>query len=616
MTSRIVIPVLDSLEQNDKPLVKTILKGVKELQEQLISANSHTNTQSSFSIQPPSQNSILDRRIELKVKVKLARTTGANLFKRLPNGNISADGAAAGAINNQQNYGFEGAKQKITYKRTSGATAGALAPVFKDFGDGVSFAQANNFGARAFPLAQCMESIDLVINGTHFSVTPNQYITAVMKYTSAEYRESNFSGTAHKPPRNRSRTKVANSSADHLASPQVEGSRGNSETPNGFPGCYLDQADASNPSTASWGGVDNANSVSFVLVEPLFISPLMAVCGHGLTNVNNIDITIRWGNLLRCLELHPIANCINGGKTFAANYDELGTTTGTPDIVATIDQSFTATLKLNYYVAQDDIKIPNEIVLPYKQPQIHINGSVNLVHTKANISVLNNVRLNQIPDSCYIYARPTRSALNGVVPLGVDDFPRISNLSLMWKNRTGILSSYSERGLYEMFRDNGLDSSWDEVQNLGLVAKLEFGKDIPLDDNESPGTRGDYNWQMTAQFIPTDGATADYDIYQVFVMNGHAIVAPNECRVMTGVLDLKDNVSATEMGHGYGDGRPEIAGGSFVGGSEVGGSLIGGVAKHIKRVYDAGSRAKKVMEAGSKSCPDPMKAVGEMVKEY
>ena len=33
-TSRIVIPVLESLEQNEKPLVKTILKGVKNIQKQ------------------------------------------------------------------------------------------------------------------------------------------------------------------------------------------------------------------------------------------------------------------------------------------------------------------------------------------------------------------------------------------------------------------------------------------------------------------------------------------------------------------------------------------------------------------------------------------------------
>ena len=94
-------------------------------------------------------------------------------------------------------------------------------------------------------------------------------------------------------------------------------------------------------------------------------------------------------------------------------------------------------------------------------------------------------------------------------------------------------------------------------------------------------------------------------------MNGHAIVSPNECRVMTGVLDLKDNLSASEMGHNYGDGRPEVVGGSMVGGSEVGGSLIGGMSKHIKRVYDVGSKAmdSDVGKAVSKG-------VQEAVKEY
>ena len=95
-------------------------------------------------------------------------------------------------------------------------------------------------------------------------------------------------------------------------------------------------------------------------------------------------------------------------------------------------------------------------------------------------------------------------------------------------------------------------------------------------------------------------------------MNGHAIVSPNECRVMTGVLDLKDNVSAAEMGHSYAEGRPEVAGGSMIGGSELGGSLIGGVAGHIKKAVGIGQSVGKAVNTGAKLAG----CVGDAVKDY
>ena len=610
MTSRIVIPVLDSLEQNDKPLVKTILKGVKQLQQQTINASSHSTTQTTFSIQPPSQNSVLDRRIELECAVELGRT-GALVYGSTSNAGFSADGAAVGQQNTNQNFGYDRA---IIYDHLTAGGANSAAQAVHQIAGGVAHKVVNNFGCKAFPLTQCMESIDLVINGTHFSVTPNQYLTAVMKYTSAEYREKNFGSVAHCPPR---RIGVSQANGDHLDRRDTAGKGTGLETPNGLPWNVRDD-------NRGWGSIDGVGTstpnggthMRFLLTEPLFISPLMAVCGHGLTNVNNIDITIRWGNMKRAFELRSNAAVGMNGRTLAANRDELTDAT----ITASVFTARQAKLRVNYYVAKDDVKIPNEIVLPYKQPQIHISPPVVLAQNTDTLVSLNNQRLNQIPDSVYLYARPARADLDKVCR--ETHYPRIRKIDLQWKNRTGILAGYDEKGLYDIFRDNGLDASWDEVAQMGLVGKLEFGKDVPLDDNESPGTRGDYNWRCDITFNNSQDNSGsnpantnnNWEVYQVFVMNGHAIVSPNECRVMTGVLDLKDNVSATEMGHGYGEGRPEVVGGSMVGGSEVGGSLIGGVSKHIKRVYDMGSKAKKMLDSDAGKLLQ--KGVGEAVKEY
>ena len=38
---------------------------------------------------------------------------------------------------------------------------------------------------------------------------------------------------------------------------------------------------------------------------------------------------------------------------------------------------------------------------------------------------------------------------------------------------------------------------------------------------------------------------------EVYINNGQVIISPNECRVQTGLLDLKDNIEAENMGHHY-----------------------------------------------------------------
>ena len=51
MTSRVVIPVLEGLEQNEKPLVKQVVKGIKQIQEQQINSQTHSTTQTTFNFQ-------------------------------------------------------------------------------------------------------------------------------------------------------------------------------------------------------------------------------------------------------------------------------------------------------------------------------------------------------------------------------------------------------------------------------------------------------------------------------------------------------------------------------------------------------------------------------------
>lgn len=603
MTSRVVIPVLENLEQNRKPLVKQVVKGIKQIQEQQINSQSNSATQTTFSFQPPSQNTVIDRSFILEMDYAL--TGPANTFVIDSAGADFPAAAAEGVITpaaERQTCRFRATNCRLPVKALQTVAGGAIVSIQgADVGVNGGVCQfGNNLAPRQFPLASCMSSIDLVINGTHFSVSVADYIHAVMKYTTPEWRNTNLSMTQHAP----------DTSNNYDAT--FEGV--NVQSTNMNPLNLLDDSFLNGEEPrGSWWDLSTTNrvdgtTINFTLREPLFISPLMAMLGHGLTNVNQLDITIRWKpNLYQHLFSGDRAN-----TTFFATSVDINAAAVS---VAPRNGQGGAKLNMRYYTPQDDVDIPNEIVLPYKQPQIERQTLGNLAG--AQTATGNNIRLNQVPEACYIYIANNRDSGNQLDIKTTNSFARITGLDIRWKNQTGILSGFTEANLVELAKYNGCDTSLALAKRGGLCLKLNFGQDIPLDDNESPGTRGDYNWQLGSINFNADTTTLLTDrnltLYQVFVLNGHAIISPNECRVSTGVLSLEDNMRADEMGHSYQAYSAEVAGGSMVGGSEVGGSLIGGVAGHLKKVYNVGKAAQSAM-SGVKKCveaasPDLRQAV-------
>tara|TARA_R110002073_G_scaffold335565_1_gene527886 strand:+ start:9862 stop:11649 length:1788 start_codon:yes stop_codon:yes gene_type:complete len=555
--SRVVLPVLD-LEQNDKPLIKRVVKGCKELSVQKIVADSAGQTSCSFSWQPPSQNTIMDRRIEIEVPVRIEKTNATAVAGFNDDGNAATAGAV---VDNTRNIKFHRNNSVIA---TAVVGGGATQPTNKQVNSGVQAKISNNFAPRQFPIASCIETIDMTINGTHFTASLNQYLHALMKYTTPDYREKVFGNNGyHHPDVGDYISDIGN--VDNPLNLMGEGGR-RGETPRAslFYNKFAYAANAGGTARAFLEGT---------ITEPLFLSPLMFEFGHGMTNVNDISITINWttdlNRMLSIIEtdnaLLQIAPRVAAGNNLK-NATLATTINGNPNLV------------VRYYTAQDDIKIPNEIVLPYKQPKLVLQPAVNIATNHTFIG--NNIRLNQVPEAVYIYAKQRRTDTNSTTS---DSFVDIQGVRISWKNRTGLLSGFRQSELLQTAQANGADTSATEANNGGYVLKLVFGKDIPLDDNESAGTRGDYNWQLECD-VYNHQSTRWFEFYQVFVYNGHAVISPNECRVMTGVLDLKDNVEAEDMGDQY-HGASLVGGsysaGSMVAGSEVGGSLLGSKAVHL-----------------------------------
>lgn len=561
MASRIVLPVVD-LEQNANPLRKTVLKGAKQVQIQRIASNFTTENSTQFIIQPPSINTIMDRRIDLEIELEIVSDTASPTVQKFKT-NDGADknicferfSQAAGNVVDPTSVVVAGAATPSATNVSAaldtvfaqinqpGRSSGKLAQCVKDSID-------NNFALRQFPLASCIDNIDVVINGTHFSSNLNDYLQAVMTYTSPEMRQQVLYETAHHPE-NYCGVNAA-TYGDGL---------GDNEYPLSIESCSREGEDGRGKVFSRFGDsrpADGGDSVVVRLTEPLFIRPLLMSYGKGMTNINEIQVVINWNSSATNKMLSILNDASFSSPTTALDVSKFKAKLPTA--------SQKANVVMRYYTAQDDIVIPNDLIIPVQTPQYFVE---NVVGTLAKNAVRQNFisksqRLTQVPDCVFIWCERQKAdtvANANASTLLPWNCANIQKLNITFKNQTGILSgalategAKVNKVLLELAKENGLDCrSLTEAQQQGRVIKLDFGKDIPLDDNESPGTRGDYtiNYQLDWQNL--SASTTTFEFKSLYMLNGMVVISPNEVKYQDGLLSVQDNISAEDMGHKHSD---------------------------------------------------------------
>tara|TARA_R110002073_G_scaffold263907_2_gene426983 strand:- start:158 stop:2044 length:1887 start_codon:yes stop_codon:yes gene_type:complete len=593
MTSRVVIPQLE-LEQNDNPVRLVVEKGAKQVSTQKVVATSFSNDGCSFSFQPPSQNTVLDRRFDLKIPVLLTSTRA-----------FTSDLQNAGADTNNFAYPSVYGKTQLVAGLAAATDIPAQTKGVANNGDTNKL--SNNLAPRQFPLHTIISNIDITINGTHFSTDVNNYVKALMKYTTPEYRNQVFHGSYHHPDTVMGaydHSLAANSPS--LTNPlSVEPNLGRcGETPRGV--CMLDITEAANSAVVANGADGTMTTLLFNFVEPLMISPLCLNYGKGMTNINNIEITLRFRTDLRMAFSYWINNAV---KTVAAGsqlrYNADATNAGN-DLTVSIPSK--PELFIRNFTPQDDIKIPNEIVLDYNQPRRFTTQEAAIGAATAKTIIANNRRLDQIPESVYLYVKPSVSAEEMV---RTDGMARITNVNIQFGNQVGILSGHSVAQLQALAVENGCDLK-NEVEGKygGFPLRLVFGKDIPLMNNESPGTRGDYNIQVQITCDHQDALDPALDFNELYVNNGQVIISPNECRVQTGLLDMKDNIEAEDMGHHYSEGEGIEGGGLFSNFKSMFKKIPHIVKQGVKHLPQAINTAKQVYGVAQQYKDHPLAQMG------
>lgn len=570
---KVVIPQLD-IEQNDQPLEQVVVKGVKNITYNTLTPDTENDNNMMWSFQPPSQNTIIDRRILLQCSVDITNTIAGGTMAS----EVMRDRAKYHIVSNDNLAQFTG-------------VGGAGAATFYEPEKVNNPNQAGRFTAirdsilapRQLPLHSCIDVIDIEINGTHISVSPKDYIHTLLRYTTPEFRAKYLSETAHYPDVFEDYIGTYGEDDHPLSEKTRSGRKG--EIPRGS------FVHSSNPA---------GNVLRYTFTEPLFISPLLVGGLHeGLTNVNQMNISVRWdsGNLKRMFSFIPDA-------VLGASFAEPATTRALTN--ANLSVSFVPTsakLLVNFLTPQDDIKIPSQVVYPYSQPQLYkkvFNGLALGAGVVSGDLVGDNIRINQIPEKMYIILQKPV----GNKEISDADFHlAVNKVNINWNNQTGILSGASPEQLHQLNKENGLDVDYNEYRSksganggqnrrFGVPLCLEFGKDIPLETGETIGMVGNYNLRVDVNaFNCSENVFANLEYSILLVMKGEVIVAPNEMRLSLGNVSVGDSMNAEKEGIEYKD----ISATGALGGLDGGGFLSG--LKHlVKRGAGLGNKLASACE--------------------
>jgi hypothetical protein len=501
-------------------------------------ADSQSDTNIIFNnITPPSLNTIINRCLKLKytLYVRVTGTTSpAALSQLYPNG-VQSTGAQIEAPNESE------------------------------FGYSLILADS--------PLQVSSTAIELRINGSSTSISPNDYVQLYSHIASND--DLSIFSTSY-PHQKDNRVAYTNGSSaindGDFRSPFVS-----------FDSNTTIQSRAS----TTWKLVNAALTTSTAVysvdvMEDLYLSPMVwgELCNKcsGLSNINNLTLNIRIADLNRAVR------CVTEDlNDFLYDPSTTKIETSFTQFGAPSTTGKNAELELQY-ITPDPVlaaKMPSVLAYDYDYIQSFISNTTQ--QTFDNI-VLQSVRLPSIPKRIYVYAKPSKSFIQQAPYINTvaDMFLSISNLKITFNNRINLLANDIPQTLYNKSVANGLRDSFFEWQyGCGSIMIIDVGKDLGLDADECVGQANKYSTlQITATFsaqnVLYQGATPEnsqllvpqnYDYYILVESTGKAFVTPSDCQfVLTGpssaeVLALTSNMDKV-VDQSDLDGK-QVGGGAF-----------------------------------------------------
>ena len=178
----------------------------------------------------------------------------------------------------------------------------------------------------------------------------------------------------------------------------------------------------------------------------------------------------------------------------------------------------------------------------------------------------NNIQLNQVPDMLVICARKPMSQQTN---RDADCFFPITGISINWNNQSGLLANATQDTLYRMsakstnqtwqeFRGyankylppvGGLyDTRLQQVLTSGSILALRFGQDIPIvEEFYAAGSLGSFNLQFNVTIQNYTLAAQPVELVLMCVNSGLFITSQGVSSTYTGILTKSDVLAASEM---------------------------------------------------------------------
>jgi hypothetical protein len=367
-------------------------------------------------------------------------------------------------------------------------------------------------------------------------------------------------------------------------------------------------------------GTQSYNYYQLKITEQLMISPMVWADlmdkSAGLSNVNNLILNMRFADLNRMISVISINQTTN--SVFVSVENSLTATLQGGSV--TVNQTnYVAPTLLVEYITQDPVlsaRQPQTLAYDYSLIQPFISNAGNWVNTTVDNTnfTAQSLRLASIPSKLYLFARPSKQALNtnALAQQTPDTFLRVKELKINFNNRINLFATFTESDLYNMSVKNGLQDTFTDWKfNTGSICIVDISKDIGLEPDEDVGQANKYSTlqisaTLSASPIAYTGNTQSlqYDFYILVEQPGKCFITASECQyILTGpssaeVLALTANLDE-KIDH------------TDLEGKGVGGSVFGKVGKLFKSGINAfkGMNPQKVAQ-GVESAQNLMKSVG------
>jgi len=230
-------------------------------------------------------------------------------------------------------------------------------------------------------------------------------------------------------------------------------------------------------------------------------------------------------------------------------------------------------LAVQFLTPSLDIPLPPKSIVPYMEYPRYITTNGAAIPSSANYATpgeliqSQTITLPNIPDLLLIYVKPSAYAdsSNGDWALP------ITSIALNFDNFSGLLSTMTQKQLYQMSVANGVDMDWSEWSGLGTVPfatglngatnvlslvgggqtglvggplVLRPGRDFALQAGQAPGLVGNFTLQFDLRVQNFTGAPRAVNIYTVPISSGFFETIKGSSRIIKGVLTEQDILSA------------------------------------------------------------------------